>query len=679
MLIGNGAVGLVEPIPTASQPDSAAPGLASISGLHGWWDAATLASLVTPSGGPAANWSDPVASISNGAGDSGTLLPYSYAASGSHPIAVPRLSGLLGGIGKLASFDGSTGPVLDPDLGFAISDSVISNAGGWTAMLVWSRSNWRNGSANDSGPVTLISSGGSPVLQADGLAGQGRLVLCPGANQTILSNSLERRHTHSVVLRSGQNADIDVWLDGTLAASAAPNAIPGGIGTTTLLLHDGGPLGAAQCYFHEAAEWVRALSDTEIDSTLAYLTRWYRGERRGIKLLIDGQSNAINYALNDGAALLLAQGVAWHLGALAYSVLATTGAPSSYTMESGHGIYAALNGSYPGSFVEDPGDESDPSTWQLGADGLAVQQAIGSIAQDELADICAIVWPWNETDSLRPYADKSTFLTAAKRFLQLERAMLGTRSTTVPLIWWNAIPYGTDAGMQMHRSAVSTLSADPSQAIAIGNHQTTDSNARGSSWDPATGIASGGDSAHRDTADNQRFARLAAVMASRAVLASGISDSLQAIPAGLPTAGGPQIVHAYLQQPDTIVLTIRHDAGTDLLVPRQASSGKGFAVMDGGTPDAPGPIISPASCSRTDSTHLVLQLSAALQHTAADCSLYYPYGANAIGRGNAVTDNYSTLPKPAGWDIALDLGSEWDTDFPLAATFAGISLSDTAL
>src|SRR6185312_10214664 len=207
MLIGNGAVGLVEPIPTASQPDSAAPGLASISGLHGWWDAATLASLVTPSGGPAANWSDPVASISNGAGDSGVLLPYSYAASGSHPIAVPRLSGLLGGLGKLASSDGSAGTVLDPDLGFAISDSVISNASGWTAMLVWSRANWRNGSANDSGAVTLISSGGSPVLQADGLAGQGRLVLCPGANQTILSNSLERRHTHSVVLRSGQNAD----------------------------------------------------------------------------------------------------------------------------------------------------------------------------------------------------------------------------------------------------------------------------------------------------------------------------------------------------------------------------------------------------------------------------------------------------------------------------------------
>ena len=363
--------------------------------------------------------------------------------------------------------------------------------------------------------------------------------------------------------------------------------------------------------------------------------------------------------MNDGAAALLAQGDCLVSGALAYNVLATTGSPTSYTMQSGHGIYVVTSAGYPGSFVQDPGDGSNPSGWSLGADGLAVQQAVAGLPAEDLSDLCAIVWPWNETDSLRQYSEYATFKAAALRFLSLLRADAGGHEQS-GFLWFGGMPYpyGSADGMTMHRQVVQSIASNAAQNVIVGNPQTSDSNPRGSSWDPTTGIATGGDSAHRDSADNLRFAMLAAPVVARTLVADGYTDLITTFPGALPKVGGPSILHVYMQSSTTLIVTVIHDGGDDLIVPLQAVTGIGFSVMDGGAPGNDGTIVSAISCQRVDATHLQIVLSSALLNAASACQLFYPFGPVQIGRGNAVTDNFSTITMPTGWDAGADLGHQ---------------------
>ena len=168
------------------------------------------------------------------------------------------------------------------------------------------------------------------------------------------------------------------------------------------MLHSGGTQGGAECWFHEAAVWDAALNAGGIASVVAYQARWILGPRKGIQVLVTGQSNAGN-GLNDGAWHLMAQGVAWHLGALAYGVVAVQPAtrrrPPPASTWRGH-LSRPLPWASCGLFLANPGDGSDPSTWSLGSDGNAVQTWVQSrtAAEDAADDRGDQFWPWSESD-----------------------------------------------------------------------------------------------------------------------------------------------------------------------------------------------------------------------------------------------------------------------------------------
>ncbi|MFL5283591.1 MAG: hypothetical protein ACJ8AW_22020 [Rhodopila sp.] len=425
-------------------------------------------------------------------------------------MATPRLNGLLGGVGRNTVVPptlppaGRQLPLMDPDQGLATSGSLDVGAGSaWTVFLVWSRPNWRQGGAIAS---TLISVGGTSVLAADNNGGT-NLTLFPGTQATVLSTGITRRHTHAVLLRNTPDAGVDVWLDGTKVVTAAPSPLPPSLNAPVLFLHNGAAQRGAECWFHEAAFWPFALGSAGVATVLSYQRRWYLGPRRGIQILVSGQSNA-GYALNDGAWHLLAQGVAWHLGALAYGVVGALGSPPAATCIGGQGIYPVPALNLAGSFLTNPNDGSDPSTWALGADGLAVQTFLQSnTPAADADDIAVLFWPWSETDSTRQYSEKVTYKAAARRLLALERAMLSRTADNLPQAWWSALPlaYGTnDTGEQMQREVVAELAADPTQNITVVLPQTADTWPRGA-VPAANSTFSGGDSLHRDAVDNQRF------------------------------------------------------------------------------------------------------------------------------------------------------------------------------
>src|SRR5579871_4063650 len=179
MGIGSGHVALWQPLRTSTPPSGGSTQGAlpnSITGLSGWWDASDASSAMGPTGTPVSGWNSATASLMDKSGQTVAMTPYSFGAPAGLPTTTPRLSGLLGGLGRVAGGAGTYAPALDPDLGFQGGNVSMQPGVAWTRYLVWSRPNWRQNSGRDASPITLIAGGGVPVLQADSASGQNRLL-----------------------------------------------------------------------------------------------------------------------------------------------------------------------------------------------------------------------------------------------------------------------------------------------------------------------------------------------------------------------------------------------------------------------------------------------------------------------------------------------------------------------
>ena len=235
------------------------------------------------------------------------------------------------------------------------------------------------------------------------------------------------------------------------------------------------------------------------------------------------------------------------------------------------------------------------------------QSYFAGLSAADLADIAAIYWPWNETDSTRQYSEKATLYAAEQRAISLTRGFIGKAASVLPWLTWNALtfPYGNDPGMSAIREIEYDLTQLSGLNAAIVLTNVIDVNPIGCTVN-SDGTTTGGDFSHVNTPDWPKLGIRGAALAAKAILATSGGDAVTAIPSGAVGAGGPRISHVYQQTTTQYVLTVIHDTGTDLIVPQQAVQGVGFALMDGGTTASPGSQIFASACARVDATHLLV-------------------------------------------------------------------------
>lgn len=205
-----------------------------------------------------------------------------------------------------------------------------------------------------------------------------------------------------------------------------------------------------------------------------------------------------------------------------------------------------------------------------------------------------------------------------------------------------------------------------------------------------------GDSAHAADGGYQLNFVRSAIQISREILAAGKGDqTLGLIPAGAGglSAFGPRITAAQWRASDkSILVTVSHDAGTDLTLPDAVvQRGLGFTMRTGWTgPSSRGTLVYATSAVKESATTIRVFFSAPNATLPNNSRLFYAEqgnnyslapqlggtgsGLGRLGSGRAVRDNASACTV-AALPIAADLGPAFQPDMPLQWTPAGVAIS----
>ena len=643
--------------PPPAPPLPAVSLLSTVAGMSAWWDAGTTTDVLAGAG---------YVSLRDKTGN-GLALGATGGVGSSYG---PRLVGTLGGIGypRGAPNYSVQLPTSDPAGGWAASVPVAAN-GDLTVFLAWSRPNLLQVTGPTNTPAPLLAINGTTVLDMTATpAGTGdTLRLFP--NGTVRTGgSLTIRHTHSarVVFASGL---VDVWLDGAKVIAGAASGITLS-GTAAVALLPG-----AGCWLHEAGTWPRALSAADQAQLTLCAGRWPGSDRRAANGFLIGQSNAGYFISSAVAFAPLSQGICYWTGHLSSSIIGN----GAGTLFSGQGVYGAGTIVNDALFLQNAGD-NNPATWAYGANGRTFAATVAATSAADMVDLTYIAWMWSESDSLNfTYADKTVYEAAIRRAFQLIRATCGRTAAQLPVLMIDAMPFQPGPGCQMHREVSANIAADAAMNVSYMLDLSTDAIGLPDTVDTATGLEAGpGDGAHSDNPTFQGWAQRMALPIAAAVLlaeAARTSDLSTALPSGIVPRNGPRVVSAHYEGSTSVLVTLTHNNGTDLRLPLRAALGIGWSVMDGGTETTPGAIVLATAAVRVDATHIRLTLASALTN-AGTAHLYYGRGNNIdpvtkyriIGRGNAVTDNYSAT-------ALAGLGVPVQPDMPLGSTKYGMLLT----
>lgn len=643
--------------------NGSSPPLVSMSG---WWDASTLA-----------------------IGDRGAVVPDKSTASKDATTSpksfantvAPRRSDALSGMF-------SEGPATNSTVRFPIVEDYAVNANGiavgtgqaLAVMLTWSRPNQRQPGrgAFSAEAVSLLKIDGVDVLKLAGAgAGADPLILFP-AGAAHQAGSLSLRHTRGVLVQFNAGL-VDVWLDdGTNIFSGKASAITLGATANLSLLSD------AHMIFHEACAWGKVLTTNERTQALSYMQRWRPRDRHAANMLWCGQSNSSYIVQGYAREIAMSKYVAYLTGSLSANMLFEIGG----TIFSGQGLYDGTS-----SKTLNSSNTSIPaSEWPLGANGVAFMAYLDSLTADQRDNIFTVCWYWNESVSaMLTYAKKAEYNAAMRNIFARIRTKLGRTAAQLPILVINGLPFSTDAGIQTHREVITDLANDPAMNVHDMLPNANDANGLNSTTS-AEGVETGGDSAHRDAVGAIGYSRRMPYTMARAIqsaqAASGKVDTLVPISAELPMVAGPRMQTAqYESSTMSVLVTVAHDVGTDIVTPGRAAQGAGFSVMDGinagakGTPGTPGALIKATSCVKVNSAQFRIFLTSAPQYPA-QAQLYYPYGDGLtdtylaeVGRGNAVTDNFASIVPSAPWRVGAYMGVAEQTNHPLHATAYGLQLT----